>query len=402
MHKDTLLLYTHSYPYGSGEQFLELELSALSKHFKKIILIPYHQSKDKRNLKESNVELMDLPSSRIDSQEVNYWLHFRIIIFELLFSKHWLTYLKKLRYHFAYVKNAEARSELLYHTFIKNYPQAINYTYWFSEVTFHLSILKAKGKLGRLVTRGHGGDIYEYQHSEPNFIFPFRSFQLKQIDAVATVSIDGAAYLKSQFARFSTKIQVSYLASKQLICLPIQSPHKFTLLSCSSFYGYKRIPFLIEALKQCKSNIHWIHVGDEGDEKKVSFNALNSFPKNISFEWTGLLDSEKLKEFYGKNHVDVFINVSNSEGLPVTLMEAISCGIPIIATNVGGVAEIAGKETGILIEKNTTSFELSKLLDGVVNGNFKLPSSESIVGFWEKYFSQNNYDEFYKNVLCAE
>ena len=47
--------------------------------------------------------------------------------------------------------------------------------------------------------------------------------------------------------------------------------------------------------------------------------------------------------------IDIFINVSSSEGLPVAIMEAISFDIPIIATNVGGTSEIVTPETGILI-----------------------------------------------------
>jgi len=40
--------------------------------------------------------------------------------------------------------------------------------------------------------------------------------------------------------------------------------------------------------------------------------------------------------YYASNPVDVFINTSSSEGLPVSIMEAMSFGIPVIATNVGG------------------------------------------------------------------
>lgn len=48
----------------------------------------------------------------------------------------------------------------------------------------------------------------------------------------------------------------------------------------------------------------------------------------------------------------MFINVSSSEGLPVSIMEACSFGIPIIATNVGGTAEIVqAGVNGILLKE---------------------------------------------------
>ena len=56
----------------------------------------------------------------------------------------------------------------------------------------------------------------------------------------------------------------------------------------------------------------------------------------------------------------MFINLSSSEGIPVSIMEAQSFGIPVIATNVGGSGEIVVSETGVLVDENRT--EASVLL----------------------------------------
>lgn len=60
------------------------------------------------------------------------------------------------------------------------------------------------------------------------------------------------------------------------------------------------------------------------------------------------------------NDFDLFVNMSLSEGIPVSIMEAISFGIPIIATNVGGNAEIVNDETGVLIPVNIDQAALMK------------------------------------------
>ncbi len=53
----------------------------------------------------------------------------------------------------------------------------------------------------------------------------------------------------------------------------------------------------------------------------------------------GGISNAEVFQFYRDNKVDLFVNASTSEGLPVSIMEAISFGIPSIATNVGGLVK---------------------------------------------------------------
>ena len=77
----------------------------------------------------------------------------------------------------------------------------------------------------------------------------------------------------------------------------------------------------------------------------------------------GFQDNEKIMDFYRNNPIDIFINVSTNEGVPVSIMEAISFGIPIIATNVGGTNEIViNNITGWLVDKDKVEKELPDAL----------------------------------------
>lgn len=58
---------------------------------------------------------------------------------------------------------------------------------------------------------------------------------------------------------------------------------------------------------------------------------------NIRF--LGHVSTEEIRRLY--QHATVFVNPSYSEGLPTSVLEALACGCPVIATNVGGTAEIA-------------------------------------------------------------
>ena len=60
----------------------------------------------------------------------------------------------------------------------------------------------------------------------------------------------------------------------------------------------------------------------------------------------------------------LFINVSESEGFQVSIKEALSCGLLIIATNVGGISEIVDAHVGILIDKYFVFNDVSHVIIG--------------------------------------
>ena len=62
------------------------------------------------------------------------------------------------------------------------------------------------------------------------------------------------------------------------------------------------------------------------------------------------------------NQVDLFCNVSEYEGVPISIMEAMAYGIPCLATHVGGVSEIVNCQTGILIEKNSSANQIKNYI----------------------------------------
>jgi colanic acid/amylovoran biosynthesis glycosyltransferase len=63
----------------------------------------------------------------------------------------------------------------------------------------------------------------------------------------------------------------------------------------------------------------------------------------------GALPQERVLELYRRRSVDAVILASTIEGIPVALMEAMAAGVPVIATAVGGVAELAGNGAGMLV-----------------------------------------------------
>ena len=95
-----------------------------------------------------------------------------------------------------------------------------------------------------------------------------------------------------------------------------------------------------------------------------TLDIINSYKLNESIEMTGVLPKEewckKSEEF------DIFINTTNFDNTPVSVMEAMALGLPIVSTNVGGLPFlIDDKKDGILVAKNDAkqmSKEIVKLL----------------------------------------
>ena len=103
--------------------------------------------------------------------------------------------------------------------------------------------------------------------------------------------------------------------------------------------------------------------------------------------------------FYRENPADVFINVSASEGTPVAMMEAISCGIPVIATAVGGNKEIVSEKNGCLLDPHPSPDQIADVLLSCWDEpcNRREGSRE----LWElNYDADRNYREFVSSLIA--
>lgn len=71
----------------------------------------------------------------------------------------------------------------------------------------------------------------------------------------------------------------------------------------------------------------------------------------ITYRFLGARTNVQVCDYYKDNAVDLFVNMSESEGLPVSIMEAMSYGVPVIAPDVGGISEIVDGASGWLLNK---------------------------------------------------
>ena len=122
----------------------------------------------------------------------------------------------------------------------------------------------------------------------------------------------------------------------------------------------------------------------------------------VTCKFVGQLPNNQILKYYSENKVDCFIHTSEIEGgAPVSIMEAESAGIPIIATDVGGVREMI-QNNGILLSSNPTVDEIANAIEIIINSSDKEKeemkrNSERI---WnEKFDAKKNAKKFIEEVV---
>ena len=125
---------------------------------------------------------------------------------------------------------------------------------------------------------------------------------------------------------------------------------------------------------------------------------IEKLPKNIKVNLLGELTSTDIYKLYKENSYHIFVNVSESEGIPVSIMEASSFGIPVIATNVGGVGEIVENGyNGLLLNKDFLNRDLSVCLKSIacmVDNDYQTLRKHAREMWEERYNSSVNYSKF--------
>lgn len=280
--------------------------------------------------------------------------------------------------------------------------EIIFYTYWLTAPTLALAELKNRGKIKYLISRIHGFDLYnERGEYIQNY---FKPFIFNAIDRVYCISEFGRKYLEQRYGNFSDKFKLSRLGTINNCTIKAAFKGKFEIVSCSGLSRVKRVDLLIDGIcdfqkKHKEVSLNWTHIG--GGELSLQLKKLAQEKLNPgSFQFTGTLSGSEIFERYSGNYFCCFINVSESEGIPVSIMEAQSFGIPVIATDVGGTSEIVDNLNGYLLSGNPSAEEISDALYEVFS-NSQNPEVKRRLSRenWEKNFSaEKNYKEFGDNV----
>ena len=396
--KPNLLILTNNFPNAplTSEGWLADEIVYSYSFFNSIYILP-----------EINSDIhIDLPKNCSVVKlklEKHTTLNFREILncFYIVFSDFFeypskINFLKAFRNNLALIKYLTIKAKKISKQSSIFQSPIIVYAYWADNLLTTACIMKQLYKPCKIVSRAHGFEIFEEQTKY--HVVPFRKFQSRFSDKIFADSKKGYSHLLQKHP-LSNIFTSSYVGTIDNGMAVFNENKMFTIITCSHIRNVKRLHLMSDILEHISFPIIWNVIGIGSDFELVKLTN-SKLPKHIVINYIGNITNKEVLNFYKTHHANLFVSLSYSEGLPVSMMEALSFGIPIMSTDVGGCSEICNDNTGILIPKD---FDAKKVADKITE--FKNSKKNNLEfrnqckDYWKINFNaETNYSHFSKEI----
>ena len=182
-------------------------------------------------------------------------------------------------------------------------------------------------------------------------------------------NIAPSLFLKAAFAKHGYEVdcipnvlEVGKYEYKLRTCL---QPKLLYVRAFSKIYNPKMAIEVLQHLKKKYENASLCMVGPDKDG---SLQAVKAYAKQLGLEssvtFTGKLSKEEWHRL--AQDFDVFINTTNFDNTPLSVMEAMALGLPVVSTNVGGVPYLIEHGTnGMLVDKGDAD-AMSIIIDELI------------------------------------
>lgn len=249
----------------------------------------------------------------------------------------------------------------------------------------------------RIILHIHGGGFKEYYFSNSSTI----SKVLNKCDCIIVLSQSWKSFFKSITTCRRIEV-VENIIVPPIRLNVIKDKSKIHFLFMGLITEQKGIFDLLDVITEHKREFYdsiRLHIGGNGkvDELKL-YVEKNRLHDIVCFE--GWVSGEKKTELY--NLADVYILPSYTEGMPLSILEAMSYGLPILTTPVGGIPEVVDSRNGILFAPGDKQGIFNAIMSIVINSDKRKLMSENSRNKSLKFFPENvisQLESVYKSMF---
>ncbi|WP_159097647.1 MULTISPECIES: glycosyltransferase [unclassified Actinomyces] len=373
-----LVVFTDNYPFDVGEEFFEQEIGYLAECFEEIWVVPMRSgvgvAKTRRMPRNVSAVLLPLDEERPWKQRVAGYLP-RLLAgpgrIELGNTRRSAACVVR-ELHFAvdvlhrFDRFTRTR---LYRERLAGRP-LLAYGYWLYYGAGLAQLLRATHDAPVIaVSRAHAYDVNEAY--KPQGHLPGRRRLVGGLDEIYPISRYAASFLAPYHHEDSAHIEIRHLgvpasAGGECVREPVH------LVSCSHLAPYKRIDRLADAvgvLSGADRHVRWTHIGERNEGRLADMReyAARVAPR-AQIEFLGYQPNDRTRALLETAGYTMLVNTSSGEGVPVSVMEAMAAGLPVVATDVGGTNEIVHDGVnGRLVAGDATGADVARAIAEVAD-----------------------------------
>jgi L-malate glycosyltransferase len=195
----------------------------------------------------------------------------------------------------------------------------------------------------KVVVNYRSGEAEDHLRRWPRTSVP----TLLRADAVVTPS----GYLVDVFSRFGIPAEsIANFVDPATVHYRKREPLRPVFLANRNFQKLYNVPCVLRAfalVQQRIPNARLIVVGDGPEREHVQSVARTLGLANVQFE--GFVKPTEMGHWY--DEADVYLNASNIDNMPNSIIEAFACGLPVVTTRAGGIPYVVDHErNGLLVD----------------------------------------------------
>lgn len=236
----------------------------------------------------------------------------------------------------------------------------------FADISLIASSTAKKHKIPIVMTE-HSSKMNSKELTKSDIVFAKKAY--KDADLLLSVSKPLSENIK-KLTGYKSLCIPNIVDTKTFCFNERENENIFRFVCAGSLIERKNIGLVIDAFLQIQkkyNNIQLIIIGD-GPLKKTFEEKINCYNKNDNIKLKGLCSRKEMAKFF--NESDCFVLASKAETFGVVYIEAMSTGLPVIASKCGGPEDFINESNGILVEVDNKQQLVSAMEQMILNKHF--------------------------------